>query len=110
MSNEIGTAYNPQGMTQNALPEKPKKNEKKVWTCVADGVYRHHRTKMLYHRPGGRANRTWESLQTTNLSVAKERYAKLRYGAPPGGHATPDHPQHRRAVRRCKSEALAASL
>ena len=75
MSKSELTAYNPQGMTQ-AVPEKPKK---KVWTRKADGIYLHVPSGFFYWRPGGRKHRTWENLLTTSLTVAKERYAKMKY-------------------------------
>jgi hypothetical protein len=76
MSKIEETAYTPQGMTQTALPEKPK-----TWICKADGIYLHVPSGFFYWRPGGRKHRTWENLLTTALAIAKERYAKLRYPA-----------------------------
>ncbi|HEV2380842.1 MAG TPA: site-specific integrase [Terriglobia bacterium] len=59
------------------------KKKNRVWIRKADGVYLHSPSGFYYWRPwrfiNGRMIRTWESLDTTSLKIAQERYAKLRY-------------------------------
>jgi hypothetical protein len=93
MSKKKSKTYNRQGMTkQKVVPKKPKKNSKqdRTWIRKADGVYLHRQSGFLYWRPwrllNGKMTRTWESLETSNLTIAKERYSQLRYpkeGKPP---------------------------
>ena len=48
----------------------------KTWNREADGIYRHIPSKILYWRPWIDRKRTWESLGTANLKLAKETYHK----------------------------------
>src|SRR2546426_5170656 len=56
----------------------------KKWNREADGIYRHVPSNKLYWRPWGDGKRTWESLGTKNLKLAKETYHKRVAGLPAG--------------------------
>ena len=69
-------------MSARATQKDPEK-ALKTWVCKADGVYLHNPSGFYYWRPwrgiNGDRKRTWETLDTTNLTIAKERYSKLKY-------------------------------
>ena len=83
MSKSADAAYNPQGITKNVVLRNC------TWIRKSDGVCLHRPSGFYYWRPwrfhDGKMSRTWKSLDTTNLPIPKERYAKLRY--PAEGHA-----------------------
>jgi hypothetical protein len=56
----------------------------KKWNREADGIYRHVPSNKLYWRPWVDGKRTWESLGTENLKLAKETYHKRVAGLPAG--------------------------
>src|SRR5260221_14415790 len=56
----------------------------KKWSREADGIYPHVPSNKLYWMPWVYGKRTWESLGTENLKLARETYHKRAADVPAG--------------------------
>src|SRR2546427_13095820 len=58
--------------------ESPETATKYHYVREADGIFRHKSSRYLHERPTINGKRTWRSLETKNLKLAKEEFRRRR--------------------------------